>query len=68
MMESDFIDEEQIPLLQREDNYDDDVYDDNIANETSFTEHDDTIKTKLRKQNSACVKNISMKKKNESMP
>ena len=31
MMESDFIDEEQIPLLQREDNYDD-VYDDNIAN------------------------------------
>ena len=42
MIEPDFIDEEQIPLLQREDNYDD-VYDDNIANETSFTEHDDII-------------------------
>ena len=43
MMEPDFMDEEQIPLLQREDNYDDDVYDDNIANETSFTKHYDTI-------------------------
>ena len=42
MMEPDFIDEEQIPLLQREDNYDD-GYDNNIANETSFIEHDDTI-------------------------
>ena len=42
MIEPDFIDEEQIPLLQREDNYDD-KYDDIIANETSFTEHDDTI-------------------------
>ena len=42
MMEPDYIDEEQIPLLQREANYDD-VYDGNIANETSFTEHNDLI-------------------------
>ena len=42
MIEPDFIDEEQIPLLQREDNYED-GYDNNIANETSFTEHDDII-------------------------
>ena len=42
MMEPDYIDNEQIPLLQREDNYDD-IYDDNIANETSFTEHNDLI-------------------------
>ncbi|XP_066913827.1 synaptonemal complex protein 1-like [Clytia hemisphaerica] len=42
MIEPDFIDEEQIPLLHREDNFDD-VYDDNIVNETSFAKHDDII-------------------------
>ena len=38
MIEPDFIGEEQIPLIQREDNYENDAYDDDIANETSFTE------------------------------
>ena len=38
MIAPDFIDEEQMPLFQREDNYENDAYDDYIEHETSFTE------------------------------